>query len=163
MSSGKSGKKSGRKLGHRQPVEFVLNPDTGQPVQGLRLHRASRLYYRYDHKKSSQARAKAVYYPRNNLKGVAYLRYAILHRTAWLNGQTIPDSETIVITKPVARDMFGTGADDYSSFVINRDGTATSEIELHKEDILRWVRDKILNPDRIERDMFYDVDVRPAR
>lgn len=95
-------KTSNNARGHRQPVEFARHPDTGSPVDGLRFHKATGLYYRIEPKRPNEKRAKTCYYPQHGLKGVAYLRRAIFEHECHCKGLApIPALEAIPIERPL--------------------------------------------------------------
>ena len=115
----------------RKAVQFVIDPDSGEPVQGLRFHKKTGIYYRIKDDKKSRH-----YYPKRGLKNLAYQRRAIFEHRCHLDGREI--DETVVIDNPKsAYNSFGQDVTDYNpdSLVINPD------------DIAAYVREQLTNPE----------------
>jgi integrase len=123
--------------GNRRPVDYVKNPDTGEPVEGLRLHKSSGRCYRIEDN-------SRCYYRPNGLKGVAYLRRAVFEHLCWLSGRDPDETETLIVTKP-AFDMFGQQVGTIGT--LSADGQAINITHIHPDDIAAYVREQLQHPD----------------
>ncbi len=123
--------------GNRRPVDYVKHPETGEPVEGLRLHKPSGRYYHIENSSRD-------YYKPNGLKGVAYLRRAIFEHLCWLNGRDPDETETLIVTKP-AFDMFGQEVGTIGT--LSADGQAINVTHIHPDDLAAYVREQLQNPE----------------
>lgn len=122
----------------RKSVQFVLNPDTQEPVAGLRKHKPSKRYYRIEDDGKGR-----LYYPKNGLKNSAYLRRAIFEHECWQNGQNPDETETIVISKP-AYDQFGTEVQTTATL---EHGKLINIAQVHPDDLADYFREQLSNPE----------------
>jgi len=115
----------------RKAVQFVIDPDTSEAVQGLRFHKKTGIYYRIKDDKKSRH-----YYPKRGLKNLAYQRRAIFEHRCHQDGREIDETVTIKNPRPAYND-FGQDVTDYNpdSLVINPD------------DIAAYVREQLTNPE----------------
>ncbi len=133
----KRSKSSGNRRGGRHPVSFVMDPETEQPIDGLRYHKSSGRYYRIESN-------KRIHYKRNGLAGVAYLRRAIFEHQCWRTGTEPPTTEFIPITEP-AHDQFGGEINPVAT--VDENGLLISGMYVPLHDIYKWVREQVMNPE----------------
>ena len=84
-----------KRKGRRRPVEFVEHPQTARPIDGLREHKPSGIYYRIAEDGKSR-----VYFKRQGFQGIDYLRRAIFEHECWRAGKDPDETETLIVTKP---------------------------------------------------------------
>ncbi len=130
-------KHSKKRTGGRQPVAFVLHPDTGVPVEGLRIHKASGRYYRIAEDKRTRH-----FYLKTGRVGLAYLRRAIYEHECWIQGQTPTDVINIRVTKPVY-DEFGEPLPVVATFDANG---GINAIQIGRDSLAEFVREQLGNP-----------------
>lgn len=131
-------KGSKKRKGGRQPVVFVVHPDSGVVVQELRVHKSTGRYYRIGDDKVNRH-----YYAKVGRVGLAYLRRAIYEHECWQNGQAPTDSIPIRVTE-YAHDDFGTELPVTATF--DDDGRAVNVRYMGRDDIAAFVRDQLGNP-----------------
>ncbi len=131
--------KKAKRKGSRQPVQFVRHPDTDLDIDGLRLHKSTGSYYRI----ASDGKSR-VYYKKNGLKGIAYLRRAIYEHECWQNGNTPTDTIEIPVTAPAFDDF---GAEIPAVATLEEDGTANLIRYISKDDLAAYFRDQLSNPE----------------
>jgi len=137
---------TGKRKG-RQPVEYVKDPDTDNPVDGLRFHKATGLYYRIDPKKPHEKRAKTVYYPKHGLAGVAYLRRAIFEHDCHVKGIDPAPTVTYIQTdNPIPVYDKGQVVDTVSVTMFDEAGNLKTVLPVQKSDLVRYFRDILLDP-----------------
>lgn len=125
-----------KRKGGRQPVAFVVHPDTGAAVSGLRIHKSTGSYYRIDNKKSRH------YYNKNGRVGLAYLRRSIYEHECWQqqeepNNQIYMKLETTDYMPPPAPHRVIT---DYP------DGLTEHGLIMNRDDLAAYFREQIGNP-----------------
>jgi integrase len=126
-----------KRKGGRQPVAFVIHPDTGQPVSGLRIHKSTGSYYRIEADKKSRH-----YYKKSGRVGLAYQRRAIYEHECWQLGQEPTDIVAVNVTG--GRDDFGDPVPRIATF--DDAGNPVNVTYLSKEDMAAYFREKLSNP-----------------
>jgi len=123
----------------RKAVRFVLHPDTQKPVDGLRINKQSKRYYRI-----ADDRKNRHFYPKNGLKNSAYLRRAIFEHDCWRNGQNPDETEVVILTKP-AVDQFGAEVNTTAS--LDEHGNHISITHIHPDDLADYFRSQLSSPE----------------
>lgn len=124
----------------RKSVQFVLHPDTQEPVDGLRIHNPSKRYYRIaDDRKSRH------FYQKNGLVGSAYLQRAVFEHECHAKNQNPNETETLVLTKP-AVDQFGTEVQ--TTATVDERGNHINIANVHPDDLATYFREQLSNPEK---------------
>jgi hypothetical protein len=136
----------GKRRGGRRPVSFVTHPDTDRSIDGLRFHKPSNRYYRI-----GEANTR-VYYRRQGLRGVQYLRRAIYEHECWQRGNEPSETVAVPIRHPTFDD-FGTEITPVASF--DGQGRAVNVHYMSQEDLAAYVREQLGDP--VKRARFADM------
>jgi integrase len=122
-----------KRKGGRKPVSFVVHPDSGDAVEGLRLHRSSSRYYRITEDKKTRH-----FYVRGLRTPAAYLRRAISEHESWRQGtEPPPDLTTVEVIGETGYDDFGSPLPTTASFIDGRPATIQN---LKRSDLIAWLR-----------------------
>ena len=133
-------KGSKKRKGGRLPVAFVEHPDTGEAVQGLRIHKSTGRYYRIGDDKKSRH-----HYLKSGRVGLAYLRRAIYEHECWQQGQEPSDRTSLPLSNPLElpRQL---DAPHLLPAISAPTDNLQHFISLHSDDLCGWVRDQLGNP-----------------
>lgn len=127
----------------RKAVTYVLNPDTQEPVDGLRFNKPSRRYYRIadDHKNRH-------FYSKNGLKGLAYHRRAIFEHECHVKGHSPSETASVQLTRP-AFDQFGTEV--LTKATLDEHGNHVNIADHNLDDLADFFIEQLANPEtRVE-------------